>query len=140
MTLNNNPSTGYIVYVDIVKFSLKKPPAQRDCVEHLSTSAEESTLLKEFAKNSNRFCIHSIGDGFVLITDENTSPKQIIEFIHDLYDKINEYNNDKRKIKKKWNYQVRTGIHLGKFYYSLKKPCSLSKVWFKGFAVYTTQC
>jgi len=25
-------------------------------------------------------------------------------------------------------------------YCSLKKPCSLSKVWFKGFAVYTTQC
>jgi hypothetical protein len=39
-----------------------------------------------------------------------------------------------------WVWEGKSLVVLLLLYCSLKKPCSLSKVWFKGFAVYTTQC
>lgn len=111
---------GFAVLCDIVGFSRKADYAQRACVLHLDQAVNSTRLMKvHLASHRDEVVVNCTGDGFILITTAppvTNYPEYLLEFARDLLRSIHRWNAEHVGGDANLPYEVRLGVHEGRFY------------------------
>lgn len=114
--------SGWVVVADIVGYSLKSDPVQRDIATFLMRAVESTYLFRHYLQNHAAYSISCTGDGFILVVDDGAidgSESELLAFVEQIQALVAAYeqrlNLASGTSEFDRAFKIRMGLHRGAF-------------------------